>query len=75
MNENENKQQLNKPSEAIEDLTVKEADAEEVKGGPTDVFLRLDGVDGPTTDVRPNPDVRKLYNPYITVDYGERTPK
>src|SRR5262245_13383061 len=75
MNEKETKQQLNKPAEAIEDLTVKEADAEEVKGGPTDVFLRLDGVDGPSTDVRPNPGVRTAYNPYVTVDYAERTPK
>jgi len=71
MNETENEQQANKPSEAIEDLTVNEAEAEEVKGGPHffDVFPDL------TEDVRPNPDVRTVYNPYITVDYIERTPK
>jgi hypothetical protein len=68
MNEKENKQQPNKPSEAIEDLTVNEAEAEEVKGGP--IYLQVDGVDGDVTDQRP-----KHYNPYITTDYIERTPK
>ena len=71
MNEKENKQQPNKPSEAIEDLTVNEADAENVKGGPSDVFVKVPVIVGESTDVRPNPDVRKLYNPYITVDYVE----
>jgi hypothetical protein len=66
MTEKENNQQ-----NIIEDLTVNEAEAEEVKGGPHffDVFPDL------TEDVRPNPDVRTVYNPYITVDYIERTPK
>ena len=59
MKEKENKQQPNKPSEAIEDLTVNEAEAEEVKGGPNWPSVKmLDSVIGVDTDVTPNPDVR-----------------
>lgn len=58
MNEKDTKQQLNKPSEAIEDLTVNEVDAEEVKGGPHFFDVFLDGPPDVTKDARPNPDVR-----------------
>jgi hypothetical protein len=68
MNEKENKQQINKPSEIIEDLTVNEAEAEEVKGGPlVDYFLHVDGVDGESASER--------LNPYVTTDYIERIPR
>jgi hypothetical protein len=73
MKEEENKQQANQPSEAIEDLTVNEAEAEEVKGGPD--YLKIDGVDGVIPPERSNSGVRTTYNPYVTVDYVERTPK
>ena len=66
MNEKENKQQVNKPSEAIEDLTVNEADAEEVKGGPFNSFANYGDIKGESTD-RPNP--------YVTTDYIERMSK
>jgi hypothetical protein len=69
MNEKENKQQPSKPSEAIEDLTVNEAEAEDVKGGPS--YLKVKDVDGSVTDERPNPG----YNPYITVDWVEEVRK
>jgi hypothetical protein len=61
MNEKETKQQLNEPSEAIEDLTVNEAEAEEVKGGIFNAYLQIRDVDGESTDARPNP--------YVTTDY------
>jgi hypothetical protein len=63
MNETENEQQANQPSEAIEDLTVKEGDAEEVKGGPNWPSVKmLDSVIGVDTDVAPNPDLRTGYD-------------
>ena len=42
MTEKENNQQ-----NIIEDLTVNEAEAEEVKGGP--IYVKIDGVDGSVT--------------------------
>jgi hypothetical protein len=72
MTEKENNQQ-----NIIEDLTVNEAEAEEVKGGIAH-FSELAGIRTEIRteeDVRPNPDVRTVYNPYITADYIERTPK
>jgi hypothetical protein len=70
MNEKENKQQMNQPSEAIEDLTVNEAEAEEVKGGPD--YLKLKMIDGVIPPERSN---SGAYNPYITVDFLEEVPK
>lgn len=46
MSEKETNQQLNKPAEAIEDLTLNETEMENVKGGPSDYLLTLDGVKG-----------------------------
>jgi hypothetical protein len=69
MKEKENQHHANEPSEAIEDLTVNEAEADDVKGGPN--YLKIDGVDGVVTDERPNPG----YNPYITVDWVEEVRK
>lgn len=66
MKEKENKQQVNKPSEAIEDLTVNEAQAEDVKGGIAS-FSELAGI---TTEVN-----AAKRNPYVTTDYIERMPK
>jgi hypothetical protein len=73
MNEKDNKQLVNKPSEAIEDLTVNEAEAGDVKGGPS--YLKVKDIDGIVTDERPNPGVRTDYNPYITVDWVEEVRK
>ena len=44
-------QEPNKPEPSVEDLTVSEAGAAEVKGGATvDYFLKLKGIDGEATD-------------------------
>ena len=73
MNKKENKQQPNKPSEAIEDLTVNEAEAEEVKGGPN--YLKIPEFDGVIPPERSNSGARTAYNPYVTVDFVEEIPK
>ena len=73
MNEKENKQQMNQPSEAIEDLTVKEAEAEEVKGGPN--YLKIPEFDGVIPPESSNSGARTAYNPYVTVDFLEEIPK
>lgn len=49
-----NQQEKNTPT-AVEDLTVNEDHAEEVKGGAqVDYFLRLKGIDGEATSTRPS---------------------
>lgn len=52
MNEKEIKQQVNKPAEVIEDLTLNETEMENVKGGPTDYLLELDGIKGESRAAR-----------------------
>jgi hypothetical protein len=73
MNEKENKQQMNQPSEAIEDLTVNEAEAEDVKGGPS--YLKFKDIDGVIPPERSNSGAGTAYNPYVTVDYIEEIRK
>jgi hypothetical protein len=47
----QDRQEPNKKQSSIEDLTVAEDQATEVKGGAhVDYFLRLQGVDGEKTD-------------------------
>jgi hypothetical protein len=47
-----NQQEVN-IQEAVEDLTVSEAGASDVKGGAqVDYFLKLKGIDGEATDAR-----------------------
>jgi hypothetical protein len=46
MKEKETGKQTNEPSSFIEDLTLDEAKAENIKGGPYDAFLKLDGIPG-----------------------------
>lgn len=46
MKEKETGKQTNEPSITIEDLTPDEASSENIKGGPTDYLLTLDGVKG-----------------------------
>ena len=49
-----NQQEQNKTEPSVEDLTVSEAGADEVKGGAqVDYFLKLKGLDGEATDVAP----------------------
>jgi len=48
MSEKENKQQ---PA-AIEDLTVKETESENVKGGAVDMFVKITDVKGESKDHR-----------------------
>lgn len=48
-------QQQQTTETAVEDLTVTENEAEEVKGGAqVDYFLKLHGVDGEATGLRPS---------------------
>ena len=46
MKEKETGKQTKEPSITIEDLTPDETNAENVKGGPSDYLLTLDGVKG-----------------------------
>ncbi len=46
MKEKESGQKANEQSNAIEDLTLNETNAENVKGGPSDYLLTLDGIKG-----------------------------
>ena len=46
MKEKETGKQTNESSPAIEDLTLDEISSENVKGGPTDYLLELDGIKG-----------------------------
>ena len=53
-------QEQNQPEPSVEDLTVSEAGAAEVKGGAqVDYFLKLKGIDGEATDGRGGYDVQK----------------
>ena len=46
-------QEQNQPEPSVEDLTVSEVNAAEVKGGAqVDYFLKLKGIDGEATDAR-----------------------
>ena len=49
-----NKENINeledKASNVVEDLTLKETEAQNIKGGAVDMFLRLDGVKGESGD-------------------------
>jgi hypothetical protein len=40
----------NKASNVVEDLTLSETDAQSIKGGAVDMFLKLDGVKGEAGD-------------------------
>ncbi len=46
MKEKETEQKTNEPSSVIEDLTLNETNAENIKGGPSDYLLTLDGIKG-----------------------------
>ena len=47
------KQEINNHDPLIEDLTVNQEKEEEVKGGAiVDYYLKLDGIDGESTDAR-----------------------
>jgi hypothetical protein len=73
MSEKENKQQVNQPPEAIEDLTVNEAEAEDVKGGSS--YLKFKDIDGVIPPERSNSGAGTAYNPFVTVDSLEEIPK
>lgn len=50
---NQDKQETKNERSPVEDLTITEAQAEEVKGGAqVDFFLKLRGIDGEATDDR-----------------------
>lgn len=46
MKEKETGQKTNEQSSVIEDLTLNETNAENVKGGPSDYLLELEGIKG-----------------------------
>lgn len=52
MKEKETGKQTNEPSSVIEDLTLDETSSENVKGGPSDYLLELDGIKGESKDSR-----------------------
>ena len=54
MKEKENKQQVNKPSDAIEDLTLNETEAEDVKGGLFETFAKISDIKGELPPESPN---------------------
>lgn len=51
---NENIQALGNDASKIEDLTLSESEATQIKGGPTDYLLELDGIKGESKIIRPN---------------------
>ena len=42
----------NQASNVIEDLTLNETKAQDIKGGAVDMFLKLDGVKGESGDLK-----------------------
>jgi hypothetical protein len=49
----ENMQSLGNEAFLIEDLTLSETETENIKGGPSDYLLELDGVKGESKIIRP----------------------
>lgn len=54
---NENIQTLGNDASKIEDLTLRESETENIKGGPTDFLLELDGIKGESKIIRPTTNV------------------
>lgn len=46
MKEKETGQSINEQSSVVEDLTLNETNAANIKGGPSDYLLELDGIKG-----------------------------